>query len=273
MGSATAKLDKVQKTLLATLHGKSLDNRAAHPLLGDRWAERVERDMGGAGLMAALNGLDSYVPVLRAERMDRWAQRFLDENPGATVVQLACGLDSRAFRLDVPDGVRWFDVDFPEVIDLRRRVLPATGSATGTGRYQLIASSVTDEGWLDQIPDDRPTLVLAEGLVMYLAEQQAWRLLDRLTDHFPHGELVLDVLAPWAARVAKPFGYFMWGLGDPGAIERRNPRLTLLESASAVDGQERIPYPLLRAYTRAMSRFSFYRNMINPLHFRIEPRG
>lgn len=269
MSSTTGKLDKVQKTLLVTLFGKALDSRAEQPVLGDHHAAEVERKLGGAGFMEKINTLDSYLPVLRAERMDRWTERFLAENPEATVVQLACGLDTRAFRLDVPAGVRWFDVDFPEVIELRRRVLPAAES----DNHQLIASSVTEQGWLEKIPQDRPTLVLAEGLVMYLAEAEAWRLLDRLTEHFPQGELILDVLAPWAGRVAKPFGYHMWGLDDPHAIERANPRLTLLDRASAVDGYERIPYPSLRAYIRLMSRFSFYRNMIQPLHLRIEPRA
>ena len=185
------------------------------------------------------------------------------------MVQLACGLDSRAFRLDLPAGVRWFDVDFPEVIELRRGYLPAVES----DRYQLISSSVTDEGWLDQIPGDRPTLVLAEGLVMYLGEGDAWRLLRRLTEHVPEGELLFDVLAPWAATTATRFGYPMWGLNDLTAVESADPRLTLLESTSAVDGCERIPRPLLRAYTRFMGRFSFYRNLTRPLRVRIEPKS
>lgn len=63
----------------------------------------------------------------------------------------------------------------------------------------------------------------------------------------------------------------MWGLDDPSAVGGANPRLTLLESTSAVDGCERIPRPLLRAYTRFMGCFSFYRNMIRPLRVRIEP--
>jgi O-methyltransferase involved in polyketide biosynthesis len=42
------------------------------------------------------------------------------------------------------------------------------GSRTDT--YRMIGSSVTDPGWLDQIPTEAPTLVVAEGLLMYLTQ-------------------------------------------------------------------------------------------------------
>lgn len=268
MGSATAKLDKVQKTLLATLHGKALDHRSAHPVLDDRWADEVLRKVGGAGWYGWANLQDAYLPVLRAERMDRWAREFLDRHPDATVVQLACGLDSRFLRLDPPADVRWFDVDFPEVVELRREHLPIGESE----RYQLVGSSVTAEDWLQRLPADRPTLVLAEGLLMYLGEAEAWRLLGRLTEHFPQGELLCDVLAPWAARFAGKFGYAMWGLDDPHEIERAHPRLTLLEETSAVQGCDRVPRRFLRGYLRFMSRFRGYRTMLRPLRFRLDPR-
>ena len=77
----------------------------------------------------------------------------------STVLHLGCGLDSRVFRIDPPATVRWYDVDLPDVIDLRRRLYPERHD------YELIATSVTDLRWLDGIPADRPVLVVAEGLV------------------------------------------------------------------------------------------------------------
>ena len=40
------------------------------------------------------------------------------------MVQLGCGMDSRVYRVDPPPSVRWFDLDYPEVVDLRRRIYP-----------------------------------------------------------------------------------------------------------------------------------------------------
>lgn len=54
------------------------------------------------------------------------------------------------FRVDPQPVVRWYDLDYPEVIGLRQRLLPARGS------YHLAGCAVTDPGWLGDVPTDRP---------------------------------------------------------------------------------------------------------------------
>ena len=58
----------------------------------------------------------------------------------------------------------WYDVDYPAVIALREKIYPTRP------QYHLVATSATDPSWLDQIPADRPVLLLAEGISMYLTE-------------------------------------------------------------------------------------------------------
>jgi O-methyltransferase involved in polyketide biosynthesis len=57
----------------------------------------------------------------------------------------------------------------------------------------LVGSSVTDLAWLDGIPTDRPVLVVAEGLVHYLAKEEGTRLFRGVTKTFPSGELIFDI--------------------------------------------------------------------------------
>ena len=80
---------------------------------------------------------------------------------------------SRVFRLDPGPGVQWYDVDYPDVITLREKIFPTRP------RYHLIATSATEPSWLDQIPADRPVLFLAEGISMYLTEDEGVALLRR----------------------------------------------------------------------------------------------
>jgi O-methyltransferase involved in polyketide biosynthesis len=61
------------------------------------------------------------------------------------VLHLGCGLDSRVFRIDPLATVHWYDIDFPDVIELRRRLYPERHD------YTLIPASVTEAGWLDAI--------------------------------------------------------------------------------------------------------------------------
>ena len=123
---------------------------------------------------------------MRAEQLDDWSTDFLRRYPDAIVMHLGCGMDTRAFRLDPPETVQGFDLDQPNVIALRRKLYDDRDG------YRMIGSSVTDETWLDEISTDRPMLMVAEGLVMYLTEPEVRTLLQRLTDRFGSGELVFD---------------------------------------------------------------------------------
>src|SRR5262249_33122675 len=141
---------------------------------------------------------------------------------------LGCGLDGRRFRLAPPESVLWFDIDQPAVIELRRRLYDETD------HYRMIGSSVTDPEWLDQIPTGRPTLVIAEGLLMYLRETEVRQLLKRLTDRFDSGEMLFDTLPPIASLASKLFtkGITKWGIRDVRKLQNWNPRLRFLEQAS-----------------------------------------
>jgi O-methyltransferase involved in polyketide biosynthesis len=118
----------------------------------------------------------------------------------------------------------------------------------------MIASSVTDTGWLDEVPADRPTLVVAEGLLMYLTESEVRDLLRRLTDRFSSGELLFDTLSAIGPRLSKVFtkGIVKWGAGDVRELEQWNPRLRFIEQTSSLDGYEAIPDVPQRLLYRAM---------------------
>ncbi len=116
--------------------------------------------------------------TMRAKQLDDWSTDFLRRHPNAVVLHLGCGMDTRAFRLHPPETVQWFDVDQPNVIALRRKLYDDRDG------YRMIGSSVTDEVWLDEIPTDRPMLMVAEGLVMYLTEPEVRTLLQT-----PHGSV------------------------------------------------------------------------------------
>jgi O-methyltransferase involved in polyketide biosynthesis len=119
----------------------------------------------------------------------------------------------------------------------------------------MIGSSVTDEAWLDEIPTDRPILMVAEGLVMYLTEPEVRALLQRIVDRFGSGELVFDTVSPMGPRLSKLFtkGIIKWGIGDASEIEQWSPRLRLLERSSAVALADRIPSTPARLLWRLLN--------------------
>lgn len=260
------KLTGVKETLLFTLYFRVLDARKPQPILGDPWAARVLDMIEFDDRKTKLSAGDVYTGVLRAKRMDDWTLDFLERHPDAVVLHLGCGLDSRAFRLGVPAGADWYDLDFPEVIELRRKLYPSRE------RYHTIGSSVADLSWLDSVPTDRPALVVAEGLLMYLPESDVMRVLGAVSERFPlGGELIFDTTPPWIAAVSRPFGYRLWPLADPHTLEHRFPRLTLAEDRPVPADHARIPAPWPRRAYALMCRFAPTRNYIRPLLFRIAP--
>jgi O-methyltransferase involved in polyketide biosynthesis len=233
----TTQLVGAQRTLSPVLRAKALDNRLPDPILGDRWAEQTMRrlDPGYDKRVFGASQL-GLVAVLRALVHDVWARSFLVEHPDAVVLHLGCGLDARAHRLDPPATVGWHDLDYPEVIELRSRLLPPREHDT------LIGSSVTDLAWLDRVPRGRPTLVIAEGLVPYLAEADVRRLVTAVVDAFPVGQLQLDTASVWAWRTSKwdptlrRYGtLFRCGFDDPAVIADWHPRLECVDEAPMND--------------------------------------
>lgn len=59
------------------------------------------------------------------------------------------------FRCAPPPGVDWYDIDFPEVVDLRAECLP--------GPSHLVGADLTSTDWITAVPGDRPAMIVAEG--------------------------------------------------------------------------------------------------------------
>ena len=231
-------------TMLCTLYMRAYESHEEHSILGDQAAaeavDRIDYDFQQMS-KDVRPAASQYLVALRASQLDAWARDFLGRHPDAVVLHLGCGLDSRAFRLELSGGADWFDVDVPEVMELRRKVYAEHD------RYRMLASSVTDPGWLEVVPTGRPGLIIAEGLLMYLQRPDVRELLQRLTDRFPTGELLFDAMPPLGERFSR---IAHWGLGDPHDLETWNPRLRYLEQTTALSQFAKIPVARYRRLYR-----------------------
>jgi O-methyltransferase involved in polyketide biosynthesis len=229
-------LSGAARTMLTTLYLKALDSDFDRPVLGDRYAKeavgRIDYDWRELGIKRR------WAPLVtvRAAQYDSWVAEFLAVHRDATVVHLGCGLDSRVLRLDPGLGVDWYDVDYPAVIALREKIFPTRP------RYHLIATSATDPSWLDQIPADRPTLLVAEGISMYLTEHDGIDLLRRVVDRFRSGELQIDFYNWFGIRsqkmhtlVRRSGSTLYWAVNRPADILGRVPDTRLLNAVSLFD--------------------------------------
>lgn len=233
-------LTPIQKTLLITLKGRALDSQAKNPILRDPLAadlvRRLDYDIDtvklGAGVPDAI--------AIRTSILDRAVDAFVRAHPDAVVVELGSGLETRMFRLDPPTTVDWYDIDFPEVIELRNELVPHRENAHAVG------ASLRDPDWTDTIPSDRPTMLVADGMFGFLTKEANKRVLTRITDHFTGGELVFNAYTRIAARmtgyytrsVGMPKGFRGFGFDDPRDVVALNPGLTFINEQTGVTAPE-----------------------------------
>jgi methyltransferase (TIGR00027 family) len=160
------------------------DDPLAAAFLATGRAQRPAPEEGGefdAAAQRALEALATSV-VIRTSYLD---QRLLDAAGAGCrqVVVPGAGLDTRAFRLAWPDGVRLFELDTPEVLDFKDRVIAAVGAAPACERIALEVD--LRGGWPETLRTAglraaEPVAWLVEGLLIYFEAAEVERLMDEL---------------------------------------------------------------------------------------------
>lgn len=221
-------LTEEKETLLIPLYGKAMDYKKTPSILND-WkaaeiADRIEYDFSSLNIPEKTNTL----MCIRAKMLDTRTKSFI-ENEGNMVLHLGCGLDSRFERLGKPQ-VQWIDIDFPEVIELRKSFYKEDPN------YSMIGSSVLEKGWIEDLPDDKSVVVVAEGLLMYLKQKEIKRLILRLAKKLGSFTMIFDAYSTLTARSAKNHpslkkmgASINWGIDDPKEIEGWFPGVSVVE--------------------------------------------
>jgi O-methyltransferase involved in polyketide biosynthesis len=216
--------------LLIPLYIRAIESQRPDALLKDEKAVALATQMDSAFSQIKqikMDEEDKVAIILRNREFDRCARAFLARHPEAVVVHIGCGLDARFERAD-NGQVEWYDLDLPEVIELRRRFIGGEGA-----RYHFLACSMFDSAWLDTMSAHRhrPFLFLAEGVFMYFEEAQVKSLVLMLRDRFTGAELVFDAFSPLLVRAnnfrfrvsrTKISARYHWGLkrGKAGRMKR-----------------------------------------------------
>ena len=193
---ASQKLSEVSLSLLLPLYIRAMETPHPQAILRDQQAvELIQKlKIDASSFNQARVSEEVRVSILlRNRQFDLITSAYLADHPGAVVVHLGCGLDSRFERVD-NGQVEWYDLDLPEVINLRCELIGGESE-----RYHLLAYSALDETWMEAVSIHllRPYLFLAEGLFMFFEEQQVIRFVQTLRDRFPSSELVFDAFSPF----------------------------------------------------------------------------
>jgi O-methyltransferase involved in polyketide biosynthesis len=159
---------------------------------------------------------------MRARQFDSLARDFLGVHPDGLVVDIGCGLDTRFFRVD-NGHMHWLGLDLPEVIELRRSLIP------DGKRNHTIACSVFDLTWLDEVErNHKPVIFLAEAIFPYFPEREVRTVLSAIVKRFRRAEIAFDILSSRSVNIhnhtsgiLKSTGARLnWSVNDPHALEK-----------------------------------------------------
>ncbi len=223
-GNQKLKLTGVSRTAIFTLRGRAEENAREDGLFRDphaaEWFEYMPWD---AELEEWYDWSYQVGISVRTKLLDNIARQHLESHSNSLVVELGSGLSSRYYRLG-EGKPQWFELDLPEVIDIRLHLDQQSQS------HRFIAASVMDWTWMAQIPDRgaEEILFIAEGLFYYFEEWEVKQLVQRLRERFAGATLAFDVggrgfkqfNAKKAAQLGAPMKWFVkderdveaWGL-------------------------------------------------------------
>ncbi len=243
------RLDSVPETMLIPLWARAVEAKQRSPILYDAKAvemvNAIDYDFG-----KFVKGKASQVGCcLRASIIDGWVRQFLQEHPRGCIVEIGVGLDTRFERVD-NNKATWFEVDLPDVIEVRRRFFEETQ------RRRFIGQSVLAWDWIPAVKQaySRPFMFVAEGVFMYFEEKQVKELFAALAEEFPGSTLAFDAMSPLMLRMQKRHdtirhmsAVFRWGIPRIKEIELWDSRYTITDSKNFADAAKnhRSRFPLL----------------------------
>jgi methyltransferase (TIGR00027 family) len=115
----------------------------------------------------------------------------LKRDKNLQIVNIGAGFDSRAYRLA---GGRWFEFDEPAVIAHKNACLPVDLCANPLRRIPVEFAKDELGDALRQCDPHADTVVVAEGVLMYLDVMQVNALISALREAFPTHTLVCDLM-------------------------------------------------------------------------------
>ena len=193
----------------------------AERLAGERGVKIVEEMKRGRAMAWAM--------IVRTAVMDEMILDRINHGGVDTVLNLAAGLDTRAWRLPLPAGLHWIDVDLPGMTEYKASHMRDEQPVC---RYEAIAADLTNVAIRDALftqvgRTSRTTLIITEGLLIYLSSDEVASLARAIHATRSARWWITDIASPmllewmsksWGRAVGKGNAPFKFGPEDSAAF-------------------------------------------------------
>jgi methyltransferase (TIGR00027 family) len=251
-GAGSVAMDGVAKTAYYCCGVRAQDAAKKEPVCGDQFAELF---MDEEGREVFDRFADLRMPnasnATRTRIIDDWLRDRILADPDLQVVVLGAGFDSRAFRLP---GGRWTELDHPALIAIKDQKLPASRAPNPLTRVGIDFATQKLEDKLPALQGDH-TVVVMEGVSMYLTDIQLKTTLSALQWAYPRHTLICDLMtktfserygAEVRRRIADIGGQFAALVDNPAKAVARSGYHEIARSSMMARARElgAVPIPM-----------------------------
>lgn len=267
LSSPKLEIQDVADTAFWVAYYRAKESERSDAMFRDPFAKELAGERGRliAQNMGSIGRYTEWSITSRTVRIDRMVMQAIAEGVDL-VINLGAGLDSRPYRLEVPKYLSWVEVDSTAVINYKTKILARHSPHCQVTRFSVdLADAAARQGFLNQIaPQGKKILILTEGVVTYLTEENVSELSADLREHENIRYWILEFFDPRIYKILKnrrrsakmQNALFQFYPADwLGFFEQRGWQLEGLQFATevATEFKRRIPMPW---YFRLMRYFA-----------------
>lgn len=197
-------IQDVSETALMVAIWRARESERPDPLYRDPFAFKLAGERGREIVDQLPRGraaLSYWMMAIRTRVVDDLIREAI-ANGVDTVVNLGAGLDTRPYRLDLPQQLRWIEVDYPKILDLKSARLSDEKPVCALQRISCdLSDTPSRQALLLEIAKSAPkALVLTEGVIPYLTDKEVGALAEELKGHSCFRYWIADYIAPFVRR-------------------------------------------------------------------------
>ena len=198
----TQTIQNVSDTAFMVAGFRGLETERSEPLFRDPLAWKLAGDHGRKILATVPKTfVGAWSVVIRTVIIDEFIQAAIVDGVD-TILNLGAGLDTRPYRMDLPKSLRWIEVDFPPLIELKDARL---ADERPNCQLERIKIDLTDRSSRKRLFAELSAragkiLVLNEGVVPYLTDADVAELADDLRQVEKVRFWIIDYFSPEAIR-------------------------------------------------------------------------
>lgn len=196
---------------------RARETERKNPLFRDPFARRLAGERGEQIANATpFHEKHSWSWVTRTYLFDRIIGEQVAQGADM-VVNLAAGLDTRPYRMQLPEALKWVEVDLPEILAYKEDLLKTEKPVCTLER---VRADLSDSGIRRRLlgrlaGEATKVLVITEGLLIYLRSEQVSALAEDLKRFPPFKRWLLDIVSPGLLQMLQKNTHQQFGSDVP----------------------------------------------------------